>query len=125
MSKLRANRSRALESPPRRRRRHAACSPRPARQGAEVDDPFDETVDLVRLAQDGDSQPLRTFDRFEMRDQGSFIDWRARPAEERMRDAADDHGALERAAGRKGPLAAARVAHRQIILRLSQLMAGG
>jgi len=201
-----------------------------------VDDPFDQTIDLVRRAQDGDAQALqalfgryyervrrmvrlrlgaalrhrldsgdilqetfmealRTFDRFEMRDQGSFINWLARLAENRIRDAADYHRALKRSAGREVPLSpgdqstevdlglqaggllpsesadaaeqvqrleaaierlsdeerelillrnyagaawetvaritgrpspdAARVAHKQVIVRLSQLMAGG
>ena len=111
-----------------------------------MDDPFDQTIDLVRRAQDGDAQALqalfgryyervrrmvrlrlgtalrhrldsgdilqetfmealRTFNRFEMRDHGSFINWLARLAENRIRDAADYHGALKRAAGREVPLA--------------------
>jgi RNA polymerase sigma-70 factor (ECF subfamily) len=110
-----------------------------------MDDPFDQTIELVHRAQDGDSQALqalfgryyervrrmvrlrlgaalrhrldsgdilqetflealRTFDRFEMRDPGSFINWLARLAENRIRDAADYHRALKRAAGREVPL---------------------
>ena len=110
-----------------------------------MDESFDQTIDLVRRAHDGDSQALqslfgryyervrrmvrlrlgaalrhrmdsgdilqetflealRTFDRFEMRDQGSFINWLARLAENRIRDAADYHGALKRTAGREVPL---------------------
>ena len=112
-----------------------------------MDESFDQTIDLVRRAHDGDSQALqslfgryyervrrmvrlrlgaalrhrmdsgdilqetflealRTFDRFEMRDQGSFINWLARLAENRIRDAADYHGALKRTAGREVPLSA-------------------
>ena len=112
-----------------------------------MDPAFDQTIDLVRKAQDGDTQALqalfaryyervrrmvrmrlgnalrhrmdsgdilqetflealRTFDRFEMRDQGSFINWLARLAENRIRDAADYHGALKRTAGREVPLSA-------------------
>ena len=110
-----------------------------------MDEPFEQTIDLVRRAQDGDSpalqelfgryyervrrmvrlrlgtalrkrldsgdilqetflEALRTFDRFEMRDQGSFINWLARLAENRIRDAADYHGAAKRAAAREVPL---------------------
>jgi RNA polymerase sigma-70 factor, ECF subfamily len=110
-----------------------------------MDPAFDQTIDLVRKAQDGDTQALqalfaryyervrrmvrmrlgnalrhrmdsgdilqetflealRTFDRFEMRDQGSFINWLARLAENRIRDAADYHRAQKRDAGREVPL---------------------
>ncbi len=108
-------------------------------------DDFDQTIDLVRRAQDGDApalqtlftryyervrrmvrlrlgpalrkrldsgvilqetflEALRTFNRFEMRDQGSFINWLARLAENRIRDAADYHSAAKRAAAREVPL---------------------
>jgi RNA polymerase sigma-70 factor, ECF subfamily len=110
-----------------------------------MDETFDQTIDLVRRAQGGNSEALeslftryyervrrmvrlrlgsalrnrmdsgdilqetflealRTFDRFEMRDQGSFINWLARLAENRIRDAADYHHALKRDAGREVPL---------------------
>jgi len=110
-----------------------------------LDDPFEQTIDLVHRAQGGDApalealfaryyervrrmvrlrlgpalrkrldsgdilqetflEALRTFNRFEMRDQGSFINWLARLAENRIRDAADYHQAAKRAAEREVPL---------------------
>lgn len=47
---------------------------------------------------------MRTFDQFEMRDEGAFIHWLSRIAEHQIRDAADYHGAKKRDTGREVPL---------------------
>ncbi|MFT7462311.1 MAG: RNA polymerase sigma-70 factor (ECF subfamily) [Pseudohongiellaceae bacterium] len=44
---------------------------------------------------------MRTFDQFEMRDEGAFIHWLSRIAEHQIRDAADYHTAKKRDAGRE------------------------
>lgn len=44
---------------------------------------------------------LASFERFEMRAESAFIQWLARIAEHRIRDAADYHGAQKRARGRE------------------------
>ena len=49
-------------------------------------------------------EAVRSFDRFEMRDEASLINWLACMAEHRIRDAADYHGAAKRDAGREVPL---------------------
>ncbi|MBM3984712.1 MAG: sigma-70 family RNA polymerase sigma factor [Planctomycetes bacterium] len=48
---------------------------------------------------------LRNLDRFQMLYRGSFINWLARMAEHRIRDAADFHGAAKRDAAREVPMA--------------------
>ena len=49
--------------------------------------------------------PVEGFiDRFQMQNKGSFINWLARMAEHRIRDAADYHGAARRDAAREVPI---------------------
>ena len=47
---------------------------------------------------------IRDFDRFEVRDSGSFINWLARIAERKLCDAAGHHGAQRRDVAREVPL---------------------
>ena len=64
-------------------------------------------VDVSDILQETFAAAIDAFDRFEVRDEGSFINWLARIAERQVHAAAEHHGAQMRDAGREVPLARA------------------
>ena len=63
-------------------------------------------VDSSDILQETFSAAVVAFDRFEVRDEGSFINWLSRIAEHQVLAAADRHGAQKRDPAREIPLAA-------------------
>jgi RNA polymerase sigma-70 factor (ECF subfamily) len=61
-------------------------------------------LDSADILQEVFLDALRSLDRFQMLNKGSFINWLARVAEHRIRDAADFHGAARRDAAREVPI---------------------
>jgi RNA polymerase sigma-70 factor (ECF subfamily) len=62
-------------------------------------------VDVSDILQETFAAAVDAFDRFEVRDEGSFINWLARIAERQVLGAADHHGAQKRDPSREVPLA--------------------
>ncbi len=65
---------------------------------------------------------LKSFDRFEVRDESAFVHWLSRIAEHQIRDAADYHGAQKRDMARQVPLDAGDDSRRLGIDLVSQGM---
>jgi RNA polymerase sigma-70 factor (ECF subfamily) len=61
-------------------------------------------LDSNDILQDVFLDALKNLDRFQMLNKGSFINWLARVAEHRIRDAADRFGAAKRDAAREVPI---------------------
>ncbi len=73
--------------------------------GVRLGEPLRRRVDVSDILQETFAAAVDAFDRFEVRDEGSFINWLARIAEHQVLAAADHHGAQKRNPAREVPLA--------------------